>query len=109
MTKSSSICRGEGDGEGESLCFPLLDGNGDLNDEEAAVKGFTGDCEAEAFMVDDGEMEAKVGATNHAVGLLKPLVRGTRKAVIDVEEEDGLAVSCMVGWDYAAVSGWLVR
>ena len=93
--------------------MPLLDGNGDLNDEAAAVNGFPGDCEAEGFMVDDGEMEAKAGATNHAVGLPNPLVRGTRKALIEVEEEeeeeDGLADSCMVGRDAPRSTGRLVR
>lgn len=37
MTKSSS-CLGEG--EGESLCFPLLDGKGDLKDAGGCIKGF---------------------------------------------------------------------
>lgn len=44
MTKSSSYTpvRDDGDGDGDSLCLPLLDGNGDLNDEGGAKDGADG-------------------------------------------------------------------
>lgn len=48
MTKSSS-CLGEGDGE--SLCFPLLDGKGDLKDEGGWMNGFGEEREAEDWLL----------------------------------------------------------
>lgn len=97
ITKSSSRCLG--DGEGDNLCLPLLDGKGDLNDE--TVNGFgiglcaTGPRDAlddpsalnEVFVLEDDEDAEdlpKDWAPNHVVGLLSPLARGRRKELPDV-------------------------
>lgn len=96
MMKSSSVCLVEGEGEGESLCFPLLDGKGDLNDDGPAANGL-GDCGTGPFMLVE-ELDAKTGAANHVPGLLIPFVRGTRKALLEEEEEeDGSMERCMFG------------
>ena len=87
MTKSSSpYWRVEGDGEGESLCFPLLDGNGDLNAMGDAAKGL-GEARWvmrglgwEVMMVEvDVEVDPNAGAANQVPGRFRPFVRGTRK------------------------------
>lgn len=96
ITKSSSRCLG--DGEGDNLCLPLLDGKGDLNDE--TVNGFglglcaTGPRDAlddasaldEVFVLEDDEDAEdlpKDWAPNHVAGLLSPLARGRRKELPD--------------------------
>ena len=111
ITKSSSpYCRVEGEGEGESLCFPLLDGKGDLNAMGEAAKGL-GEARWvmrglgwEVMMV-EVEVDPNAGAANQVPGRFRPFVRGTRKLVLveaeeEVEDEEdwmGSAVRCMVG------------
>ena len=94
MMKSSSVCRVDGEGEGESLCLPLLVGKGDLKDDRGAAKGFGEGGTGTFVMVEvELELDPNAGAANHVVGRFSPLVRGTRKALLD--EEDGSAVRCM--------------
>lgn len=109
MTKSSSCCpttRDDGDGEGDSLCLPLLVGNGDLNDDgggrlgaDGTVNGF-GLCAAkdrfdsptadeedalddvDAVRVDDDEeLDARARGWNQVPGRFKPFPLGTLNGV----------------------------
>ena len=91
--KSSSVCRVEGDGDGESLCLPMLEGKGDLN-VDGAAKGF-GEGGTGTF-VDGEDEDAKAGVVNHVEGRFSPFVRGTRKVLLDDEKEGWSAECCIV-------------
>jgi hypothetical protein len=97
--------REEGEGDGESLCLPLLDGKGDLKDDGGGRLGADGtvnglglcavdvvaaaavDPDEDAFddvdavrVDDEDELEARVSGWNHVVGLFNPLDFGTLNA-----------------------------
>lgn len=100
------MTRDEGDGDGDSLCLPLLDGNGDLNDDgggrfgaDGTVNGF-GLCtakdvlnspeaddddaldEVDAVRVDEeDELAARARGWNQVPGRFNPFPLGTLNGV----------------------------
>ena len=107
MTKSSSYTpvRDDGDGEGDNLCLPLLDGNGDLKDEGGANEGAEGTVKGVGLCVlldvpvvdvvddtldvdppnvdEDEELELFDRGWNHVAGLFRPLALGILNPVVD--------------------------
>jgi hypothetical protein len=96
--------REEGEGDGESLCLPLLDGKGDLNEDgggrlgaDGTVKGLglcdvdmAADVDDEAFddvdalsveEEEEEELAARVRGWNQVVGRFNPLAFGTLNPV----------------------------
>lgn len=92
ITKSSSLWRVDGEGEGDSLCFPLLDGKGDLK-VMGTAKGF-GEGGTGSLEVEEDELAPNAGVANHVPGRFIAFVRVTRNALLD-EDEGGSIVRCM--------------
>ena len=84
MTKSSSWCRGEG--EGDSLCLPLEDGKGDLKDAGGARNGLMEGLAAavrRGVDEDDAEDDEPNEGANQVAGLFN-FARGILMACVEM-------------------------